>query len=406
MTDAAGRVAFSPAKLRLVVISHNEGHTGAVTSHEEWSPVVVLIDQISTDERLLSGVVASVRTMVRESATLTTADIVGHTRALIFAATRALADRRAPSETELSFVEDFASTRARQGVPLESVLGAVRVSERTIWSRARELAPTSGVSAELLFDVRELYDDWAEAVRSRLVVAHRAASAESKPSVLDRDASLMRRLLEGGTTAALAAAEAGLPMKQGLWLVVGHAEDADAWRRVLTQAAPGGTPPLVARVDGWFWAVTRGDPSGGARGSGLAGGYAGPADAEGLAAARRLAVAALGAIQSTGSARLVHVAEVATQAAMSDRSDIAAMLGAHYGAAWRELGQAAEPIARAVLAWLDASRDVTVAANALFVHPNTIRNRVQRFTETTGIDLTTVFGATDAWWLCTTRLAF
>ncbi|TFD84298.1 PucR family transcriptional regulator [Cryobacterium psychrotolerans] len=379
-------------------------------SSAEWAPVVSLIDQIAADEHLLRGVVASVRTLVRESAALTTADIVGHTRALIFAATRALADRRGPSETELSFVEDFAATRARQGVPLESVLGAVHVSERTIWARARELAGPSGVSAELLFDVRELYDDWAETVRARLIVAHRAASAGPSPSAQDLDASMLRRLFEGGGVAALAASEAGLPVDRGLWVVVGHAEDAAEWQRELAVSGPGASGRVVsARVDGWFWAVTSGEPSGGFAGRadrlGPAGGYAGPTDPEGLAAARRLASAALGAAQSMGRPGLVHVAEVATQAAMSDRHDIAAMLANHYAPAWRELGTSAEPVARAVVAWLDAGQDVTTAAAHLFVHPNTVRNRLARFAEATGIDPASAFGAPDAWWLCTTWLA-
>lgn len=374
-------------------------------SSAEWAPVVTLINQIAADEQLLRGVVASVRTMVRESAALTTADIVGHTRALIFAATRAIADRRGPSETELSFVEDFATTRARQGVPLESVLGAVHVSERTIWARARDLAETSGVSADLLFDVRELYDDWAETVRSRLIVAHRAASAGPAPSAQDKDASMLRRLFEGGSTAALAASEAGLPIERGLWVIVGHAEDAAAWQRALRNLTSRVSPLVAARVDRWFWAVVSGDPVGVVDDAGLSGGCAGPADPEELATARRLAVAALNATQSLSRTGLVHVADVATLAAMSDRPDIAAMLADHHDAAWHELGTSAEPVARAVIAWLNADRDVTMAAAPLFVHPNTVRNRVQRFTEATGIDPTTVFGAVDSWWLCTTWLA-
>jgi DNA-binding PucR family transcriptional regulator len=57
-----------------------------------------------------------------------------------------------------------------------------------------------------------------------------------------------------------------------------------------------------------------------------------------------------------------------------------------------------------VCAWLEARRDVTAAAGRLFVHPNTVRNRVQRFGEATGIDPSDTFGAVNAWWLCRTWL--
>ena len=381
----------------------------------EWAPVATLIDRVAADDELLRNVVASVRVLVRESAALSTDDIVGHTRALIFAATRALADRRGPSSAELSFVEDFAVTRARQGVPLEAVLGAVHVSERTIWGRARDLAPASGVSPALLFDVRELYDDWAEAVRSRIIVAHRAASAGPTASAHDRDASILRRLFEGGTAATLAATEAGLPIERRLWVVVGHAADAANWQAVLRETV--GRAQVSARVDGWFAAVVGGDPrgaqplpvAGGARTSGAGmtptAGYAGPVDPDELGTARRLTVAALTAAQPRGRTGLIHVAEVPTLAALAERPDLAAMLVEHHADAWRELGANAALVAQAVVAWLDADRDVTLAAERLFVHPNTVRNRVQRFADVTGINERSVLGAADAWWLCTTWLA-
>ncbi|MER7370464.1 PucR family transcriptional regulator, partial [Nonomuraea wenchangensis] len=178
-------------------------------ARDDWTPVVDLIERVVGDADLMSSVVAGVRTMVREVAALSSADIAGHTRALLVAATRALAARRGPTEAELSFVEELAVTRARQGVPVEAVLGAIHVAERAIWSRAREVAGAAGVGAERLLDARELYDDWAEAVRARLITAHHATKAGQGPRTRDREAAILRRLLDGGSAGALAAAEAG-----------------------------------------------------------------------------------------------------------------------------------------------------------------------------------------------------
>ncbi|WP_199286528.1 helix-turn-helix domain-containing protein [Salinibacterium hongtaonis] len=375
----------------------------------DWSPVTMVIDRVATDDELLRSVVTSVRVLVRESAALSTADIVGHTRALIFAATRAIADRRAPTQAELSFVEDFAVTRASQGVPLESVLGAVHVSERTIWARARELAAESGLSPDLLLDARELYDDWAEAVRTRIIMAHRAASSGPTPSAQDRDASVVRRLLEGGTAATLAATEVGLPIQRHLWVVIGHGADTAHWQGMLGSSRTSlGTTSVSARLDGWFAAVTSRDPRAlpqSRAAAGPAGGFAGPVDADELVTARRLAAAALTAAQSRGITGLVHVAEVPTLAALTDRPDLAAMLADHHASSWSQFGASGPVIAQTVVAWLDADRDVNLAAESLFVHPNTVRNRVQGFSEITEIDVTSTLGAMDAWWLCTTWLA-
>ncbi|QKW37441.1 helix-turn-helix domain-containing protein [Actinomadura sp. NAK00032] len=161
-------------------------------------------------------------------------------------------------------------------------------------------------------------------------------------------------------------------------------------------------PALSALLDGLLFAVTAAPPAGP---DGAAAGLAGPAEAEHLAAARRLAVSALAAAEATGRTGVVHVAEVAVVAAAADRTDLASILLDRYRGARADLGANAGPVARAVCAWLEAGRDVTAAAEALFVHPNTVRNRVQRFTEATGIDASDTFGGVNAWWLCRAWLA-
>ncbi|MDR3036366.1 MAG: hypothetical protein LBV78_25275, partial [Kitasatospora sp.] len=216
---------------------------------DEWSGVVDLIERVVGEDDLLPSAVSGVRTLVREVAVLPPADIADHTRALLAAATRALAARRGPTEAELSFVEELGVTRARQGVPIEAVLAAIHVAERTIWSRAREAAAEAGVDAGLLLDARELYDDWAEAVRSRLIRAHRATDTGRPEDTDDRDATILRRLLEGGSAASHAAAEAGLPAG-GLWVLVARPGDT-----TLTGTLRDQGPTLAAHLDGQFIAV-------------------------------------------------------------------------------------------------------------------------------------------------------
>ncbi|MFI5659059.1 helix-turn-helix domain-containing protein [Streptomyces sp. NPDC051684] len=362
-----------------------------------WSGVVDLIERVVGEDDLMPSVVTGVRSTVREVAVLPAADIAGHTRALLAAATRALAARRGPTEAELSFVEELGSTRARQGVPIEAVLGAIHVAERAIWSRAREVAAGRGIEAHVLLDARELYDDWAQAVRARLITAHRAADT-GRAGAGDRDLAVLRRLLEGGSAATLAAAEAGLPAGGGLWVLVARPADGAPAPPVRDLG-----PVLLAHLDGLLVGVFTRAPyrlSGGGPA-----GLAGPAEPEDMGTLRRLALAALTAAEATGREGVVHVADVAVLAAVADRADLAAMLTDRHRAAFAEFGAHVEPVAAAVRAWLESGRDVTVAAERLFVHPNTVRNRVQRFAALTGIDPADPFGAMNAWWLCRSWLA-
>ncbi|MFD1828017.1 MULTISPECIES: PucR family transcriptional regulator [Mumia] len=372
---------------------------------DEWSGLIDLIERVMRDEDLLPQVVAGVRSMVAEVASLPVADIAGHTRALLMAATRALAARRGPTEAELAFVEELAVTRATQGIPIEVVLGAIHVAERAIWARAREIAEAEDVGAGQLLDARELYDDWAEAVRSRLIRAHRDARAEQTAVRRDRDVEVMRRLLEGGSAATLAAAEAGLPYAGGLWVLVARHGDpraTEALRLLRSDRAVS----LSASLGDTVVAVVSSRPS--ARrdaGGDVVVGVAGPVGAEEVGTAHRLAVAAVPAAEAIGRTGPVHVSEVASVVAVLSRTDLTAALLTQHLAAWRELGPSAEPVALAVRAWLEADRDTAAAAEVLFVHANTVRNRVQRFTHVTGIDPLGTFGAMDAWWLCRAWLA-
>ncbi|CAL9437386.1 hypothetical protein SUDANB121_02188 [Nocardiopsis dassonvillei] len=368
-------------------------------SRGDWDGVVAVIEQVVADDHLLSATVAGVRGTVREVSGLTPGDMSAHTRALLLAATRAVAARRGPTEAELGFVQELGVSRARQGVPVEAVLSAIHVAERAIWTRAREIARAHGVGAEQLLDMRELYEDWAEAVRGRLITAHRETLADQERSVAARDTALLLRLLEGGSAASLAAAEAGLPAD--LWVVTarsGRPPDTARWERGLRDPAPA----LAAEVDGLFVAVLGGAPAPDA----LPGpaGLAGPGHPEHLSGLRRLAASALAAAEAAGLTGVVHIAGVAALAAVVERDDLAGVLARHHAPARRALGSNAVPVARAVRTWFEYDRDVARTAEALFVHPNTVRNRLQRFAEVTGMDPYTPLGAVDAWWLCRTWL--
>lgn len=356
---------------------------------EDWPRLVDLVERVVSEDDLLTSVVAVTRITVREVSALPVSDMTGHTRALLAAATRAVSARRAPTEAELSFVAELAVVRAGQGVPLEAVLAAIHVAERAIWARIRAAARAEGLAAEPLLDARELYDDWADAVRSRLLSAYRNAYADNLRGA-DTTVALVRRLLEGGSAATLAAAEVGLPSL--LWISVNR-------RRPSPPTPP---PPLFAQVDGLDVRIGGGEPRGPVR---CAMGVAGPAAPEDLATQRDLAVAALTAAEAIGRTDMVHIADIASLAAVVERPEVAAALLARYRTHLESLRQNTEPVALAVRTWFEVDRDADRAAARLFVHPNTVRNRLQRFTETTGIDPSTPLGAVDAWLLCRTWLA-
>lgn len=366
----------------------------------DWRPIERLIDSLANDGSLMDEAVREVRTLVPEIARLGREDIARHTRALLAAAMRAIAERRAPSAAELDFIEDLAVTRAQQGVPIHDVLTAIHVAQRHIWQRARALAPDHGAGWAQLLDARDLYEDWAEQVRSRLIVAHRRTELARTRSRRDRQGQLLRRLLEGGAAAVLAAAEADMP-EQSLW-VVHAAAGPDAEAAWLEDRVRTGPRDLFAVLGDALVGVLAAAPAGDLD---VAVGVAGPVAAEELDGAAGRARRAHAAARATGRTGLVPVTDVALVVALRDAGDLGQLLRRRWLAAMDPGDPFAVEVATTVRLWLEHDRVVDATAARLYVHPNTVRHRLKRFTELTGLDLDGTFAGVEVWWAVTDWLA-
>lgn len=360
----------------------------------DWNEIVALIESVSSTPKVLTEAVSEVRATSRAIATLDAADVARRTRDLMTAATRAIAARRGPTEAELAFVEDLAVTRARQGIPISEVLAAIHVASRRIWAETAVLARELGVDSALLLQARALYDDWAEAVRQRLLATHRATEVTARLAYRDRDDNVIRRLLQGGSAAVLAAGEAGIA-PDTVWVGVGRDVEAIGWVRSWLKRSG-----VLGVADGTVVLVASRMPTAGPDG-GTTVGIAGPGDVREVPQLRHLASAAVAASTILGRAGAVHIAEVAPVAALLERPDLAAALADRHHGALASLGSHREAILGTVRLWLENGRDANRAARGAFVHANTVRNRVAALCSATGLDPDDTFGAIALWWLCT-----
>lgn len=383
----------------IVVVSYNLGMIVAVGAPTagDWSGIVALADALASDTGLVEEAVRDVQHSVTELGRLDRADIARHSRALLAAAIRAIADRRGPTDVELAFVEDLAVTRARQDVPIHDVLTAIHVAQRHIWSRARDLAADHDVTNDALMDARDLYDDWSEQVRSRLIVAHRRTEIGQAQSQRDREVQLLHRILDGGSAAALAAAEAGLPTGGEIWVVrVRPSDTADA---AGVEAALRTSPvDLFARVDDDLVGVLQRAPTTADEPPQVAMGVAGPLPLDEAGVAAAWSAAALEAARALGRTGLHEVGDVAVVAALRDRPDLAQAVTERHLAALRDGSAFSRDLAATIIEYVERDRHVDATAAALFVHPNTVRHRCRRFEEMTGLHLDASFDAVAAWW--------
>lgn len=363
-----------------------------------WQPIVELLDAVATEARLVEGAVEEVRRSVEVIGRLPAEDVARHTRALLAAAVRAIAERRGPSEAELAFIEELAVTRARQQVPIEAVLHAIHLAGRQVWRRARAVAEQRGVPVPLVVDARELYDEWAEHVRARLIVAHRDAELARAQSLRDRRLELLRRALTGGQAGAEAVREAGL-RDGSLWLL--HARPGDDASR-LEQRLRTGVHDLFGVHDGALVGVVEELPEVTAGGPVA---VVGPLHAAGLLDGARWAAATWEAAHRLGRGGLVPLTTLPVTTALGVADGLGGHLAAHRLASLDAEGGFGDILAETVIAYAEHGGRVDDAAAELFVHPNTVRHRLRRFARLTGLSPDEPFDVVAAWWLAQCRRA-
>lgn len=369
----------------------------------EWRPIVELLDSVSSRTGLVDDAVRMARDQVPGIGRLPPEDVARHTRALLAAAARAIAERRGPSDAELDFIEELAVTRARQQVPIEAVLRAIHLAGQAVWRDARGVAEQREIPATLLLDARELYEQWAEAVRARLLVAHRQAELAQAQSMRDRRVALLRRALDGGPDAPAALRAAGFAATDACWVV--HARPADApTAAALEQALRTDVADLFGVLDDALVGVTAARPDWIATVD-VAVAVAGPLDSAALDLGARWARQAWAAAAARGRVGVADVRELALEADLLDNPALAGHVAEGRLAALAAEGSFAEVLLTTVAAFAEHRGHVPSTATSLFVHPNTVRHRLRRFGELTDLELDDPFDLVTAWWLARWQLS-
>jgi hypothetical protein len=118
-----------------------------------------------------------------------------------------------------------------------------------------------------------------------------------------------------------------------------------------------------------------------------------------LHAAFAEAVLALDTAERFGQSGVVRLAELGPRPLVLAGAQIAAGLVARHLDALDGSGRANKDIAETTRGYLNCDQQVRDTAQRLAVHPNTVRYRVHRFTELTGLDLRRTEDLVTAWWL-------
>ncbi|GEO96900.1 helix-turn-helix domain-containing protein [Kocuria turfanensis] len=307
------------------------------------------------------------------------------------------ADARAMEEVRLRQAMDVGVSRARAGIPIESLMTAIRLDFSILWAELTRLAADD--DAALLVrhteTVWHVVDSYASQTQATYVAERQRMLSEASSIRQGYVAAIFGQDRPGPEMLAHIAAEIGVPQDGPLGVAVALREDAPALRVAVALAARAGGHVLTHPVaDGLiaFWPVD------GEHGS------AATETTECLRGSR------CGLVERTaGLASLTVAARFARElAAVMEDADVGALTleRSWTRIARKRLAEAGMSVASDVEEALDrcgrvererlvatvttylATGSVAESTRRLFCHRNTLMNRLGRFTELTGIDVT------------------
>lgn len=290
---------------------------------------------------------------------------------------------------ESDALRTIGAMRAEQGVELDAVLNGFRIVARTAVDAVLDLAREREVDSQATLELTRAVWVHCDAAAAELSAGHRAFTEAPGRAPLAAGPAALRRLVHGDLGeegVAAACADLGIDPDATFVVVVAGRDGAAAGDGRLVASYP---DPTVDRVVGlatlpplepWGVPVGYGDR---AKPSDLPLSFRGALDAWELAGAFGVAEP-----QHADDVQLLRA--VRDLPALGDRF-VERCLG--------HLDEARRTSTRETLrAWFAAQGSADAAADALFVHRNTLRYRLRTFSEATGLSLDRPEDAFLVWW--------
>ncbi len=314
---------------------------------------------------------------------------------------------RTPDTVDLEPIAAHARVWAAEGRPLDQ--RTFQLGTRLVMAVVAEHAEELGIDDAALFTMQDALWEWATMCADVLVEAERDFEVAAARRDAARRADFLRDLSSGRITAERLAHEAelhGLSLDSPYFAVRVACPDpavAGALEAHIRQSgATGERRGLHVVVGGRLLAVTPRIPDE----------YEGVAIAVGPATVLRdahssfsEAAEALTVALAFGVTGVVDLPDLGPLPLVTEADTLAERLAERHLGELDARGQAGLALTRTVTALLDLNRNVEATATALNLHRNSIRYRVDRFCELTGLDLRRTEDLVTAWWLLKRRQA-
>jgi PucR C-terminal helix-turn-helix domain len=351
-------------------------------------------------ESLVDRIVERIREEIPDFRRLPVATLGSAVQGNVGRALAALRELRPPTPGELEGAAAIGRERAEQGLTVDAVLHAYRISVTAVWSRFGELARERGADVASVLAFSETLWLWADAVMDVVASAHREVELQlAREEQQQRDAFVLA-LLTGTIDAAELGRDGatyGLDPERDYIPFRARARDASAGhalsRRVALALA--GDDGLVTALDHDFIGIAARPP---VPIAGVAAGIGPPARLAALPGAFSLACRALQTALAFGEEGVFGLSDLSIRPAILVDDALGDAFVARYLEPLDGLGRIRTELESTLRTWFDQGMRIDETARALHVHPNTLRHRLRRFEETTGADLRASSDLIELWW--------
>lgn len=348
-------------------------------------------------DTLTETVMARVCGELDSYARIPAAELRAGLRANIREALTAIERTRVPTDGELGRAAMIGRVRAEQGVPVEDVVRAWQIVAHELWQARRRIADELTVGPAVQVESARLVLETIDRGLAAAAFGHGQPDV-ARPGV---EVAQRRRLLRGLVLGTSTAADLDL-LASGYQLgprttcrAVRCRPDGDEHARAaeleLVRAGAG----LIERVDGELLAVL---PAEAAPTVSIAAGLGEPAPPAELGRSFTEAAAALATAEAFGLTGAMTPTVLGVKIAVATRPEMGDRLAARFVAPLLEGGPAGATMLETVAEHLRAGLRVNRTAQALYVHPNTVRHRLRRFELATGARLDDIEDVVALWW--------
>jgi hypothetical protein len=312
----------------------------------------------------------------------------------------ALEDLRPPTPMELEGSAAVGRERAEQGLSVEDVLHAHRVTVGVLWGRFGELARERGADVASVLAFSETLWRWADTLMEVVAAGHRDVELQlAREEQQRRDAFVVTVLTGRVDPAELGrdSAAQGLDPERSYLPFRARARDPDHAHGLSRRLGLGlaGEAGLVATLDGDLVgvAVRAPDPV-----AGVTTGIGPAVRLSALPSSFALASRALQTALAFGQDGVHSLSDLSVRPAILVDEALGDAFVERYLGPLAELGRLGTELEATLRTFFEHDLRVEDTARALFVHPNTLRHRVRRFEEATGASLRRPGDIVEVWW--------